>query len=54
MVAGGPISLLLKSWQTPAQGRYQEIAQTGGHLLNTEKPYELAQAIKGVCCWVLK
>ena len=27
------------------KGRYQEIAN-GGHLLNTEKPYELAQAIK--------
>lgn len=27
------------------KGRYQEIAD-GGHLLNTEKPYELAQAIK--------
>ena len=27
------------------RGRYQEIAD-GGHLLNTEKPYELAQAIK--------
>ena len=27
------------------KGHYQEIAD-GGHLLNTEKPYELAQAIK--------
>ena len=41
----GPINLLLKIGQAPAKGRYQEIAD-GGHLLNTEKPYELAQAIK--------
>ena len=27
------------------RGRYQEI-EDGGHLLNTEKPYELAQDIK--------
>ena len=41
----GPINLLLKIGQAPAKRPYQEIAD-GGHLLNTEKPYELAQAIK--------